>query len=57
MKSYLKLYGLIASLDMGLPKLLLLSLCMVKRLLPVEVNLGANRLAKQNDLNVDTYYA
>jgi hypothetical protein len=25
--------------------------------LPVEVNLGADRLAKQNDLNVDTYYA
>jgi hypothetical protein len=24
---------------------------------PVEVNLGAYRLAKQNDLNVDTYYA
>jgi hypothetical protein len=25
--------------------------------LPVEVNLGAYRLAKKNDLNVDTYYA
>jgi hypothetical protein len=25
--------------------------------LPVEVNLGAYRLAKQNDLNVDTYHA
>jgi hypothetical protein len=25
--------------------------------LPIEVNLGAYRLAKQNDLNVDTYYA
>jgi hypothetical protein len=25
--------------------------------LPVEVNLGAYRLAKQNDLSVDTYYA
>jgi hypothetical protein len=25
--------------------------------LPVEVNLGAYRLAKQNDLNVDTYCA
>jgi hypothetical protein len=25
--------------------------------LPVEVNLGAYRLAKQNDLNFDTYYA
>jgi hypothetical protein len=31
MKYYLKLYGLIASLDMGLLRLLLLSLCMVKR--------------------------
>jgi hypothetical protein len=28
-----------------------------KAVLPVEVNLGAYRLAKQNDLNVDTYYA
>jgi hypothetical protein len=26
-------------------------------ILPVEVNLGAYRLAKQNDLNVDTYHA
>jgi hypothetical protein len=26
-------------------------------ILLVEVNLGACRLAKQNDLNVDTYYA
>jgi hypothetical protein len=25
--------------------------------LPVEVNLGAYRLARQNDLDVDTYYA
>jgi hypothetical protein len=25
--------------------------------LPVEVNLGAYRLAKQNDLSADTYYA
>jgi hypothetical protein len=25
--------------------------------LPVEVNLGAHRLARQNDLDVDTYYA
>jgi hypothetical protein len=25
--------------------------------LPVEMNLGAYRLAKQNDLNIDTYYA
>jgi hypothetical protein len=25
--------------------------------LPIEVNLGAYRLAKQNDLNVDTYHA
>jgi hypothetical protein len=25
--------------------------------LPVEVNLGAYRLAKQNDLSVDTYHA
>jgi hypothetical protein len=32
MKCYLKLYRLIISLDMGLLKLLLLSLCMVKRL-------------------------
>jgi transposase InsO family protein len=31
MKCYLKLYGLIVSLDMGLLKLLLFSLCMVKR--------------------------
>jgi hypothetical protein len=25
--------------------------------LPIEVNLGAYRLAKQNDLNCDTYHA
>jgi hypothetical protein len=25
--------------------------------LPVEVNLGAYKLAKQNDLSIDTYYA
>jgi hypothetical protein len=25
--------------------------------LPIEMNLGAYRLAKQNDLNFDTYYA
>jgi hypothetical protein len=25
--------------------------------LPVEMNLGAYRLAKQNDLSIDTYYA
>jgi hypothetical protein len=25
--------------------------------LPIEVNLGAYRLAKQNDIKVDTYYA
>jgi hypothetical protein len=28
-----------------------------KAVLPVEVNLGAYRLAKENDLNIDTYYA
>jgi Mg2+ and Co2+ transporter CorA len=28
-----------------------------KAILPVEVNLGAYRLAKQNDLSVDTYHA
>ena len=41
---------------MVLLKLLLLSLFMVKTVLPVEVNLDAYRLAKQNDLTAVDYY-
>jgi hypothetical protein len=42
MNYYLKLYELVYGQE---------------AVLPVEVNLGAYRLAKQNDLSVDTYHA
>jgi hypothetical protein len=48
MKFCLKLCGLIVSLDMVLLKLLLLSLCMVKR--------HAYSLARQNDLSAIDYH-
>ena len=56
MRYYLKRCGLIVYLDMVLLKLLLLSLFMVKTVLPVEVNLDAYRLAKQNDLSAVDYH-
>ena len=57
MRFYPKHYGLIVYLDIVLLKLLLLSLFMVKRsFCPVEVNLDAYRLAKQNNLSAVDYY-
>jgi hypothetical protein len=57
MRYYLKLYGLIASRH-GATKVTPFELVYGQEaVLPVEVNLGAYRLSKQNDLSVDTYYA
>ena len=57
MRFYLKHYGLIVYLGMVLLKLLFLSLFMVKRpFYPVEVNLEAYRLAKQNDISAVDYH-
>lgn len=57
MRFYPKFYGLIVYQDMVLLRLLLLSLCMVNRLIyPLKVNLDAYRLPKQNDLSVVDYH-
>ena len=57
MRFYLRHYGLIAYLDMVLLKLLLFELVYGQEVvLPVEVNLDAYRLAKQNDLSAIDYY-
>ena len=54
---YPRFYGLIVYLDVVLRRLLFLSLFIVKRLfLPVEGNLDAYRLAKQNDLSAIDYH-
>ena len=56
MKYNPKHYGLIAYPDMVLLKLLLLSLFGQEVVLPVEVNLDAYRLAKQNHLSAVDYH-
>jgi hypothetical protein len=56
MKSCLKLYGHISSQGMVLQKLLLLSWYGQEVVLPVEVNLDAYRLAKQNHLSAVMYH-
>ena len=56
MRFYPKHYGLIAYPDIVLLKLLLLSLFGQEVVLPVEVNLDAYRLAKQNDLSAVDYH-
>ena len=57
MKYNPKHYGLITYLDIVLLKLLLFELVYSQEaVLPVEVNLGAYRLAKQNDLSAVDYY-
>ena len=56
MRFYPKHYGLIAYPDMVLLKLLLLSLFGQEAVLPVEVNLDAYTLAKQNDISAVDYY-
>jgi hypothetical protein len=59
MRYYLKLYELIVFLDMALLKLLLNYELVYGQevVLPVEVNLGAYKLAEQNNIDVETYYA
>ena len=57
MKCYPKHYGIIVYLDMVLLKLLLFELVYGQEaVLPIEVNLDAYRLAKQNDLSAVDYY-
>jgi hypothetical protein len=53
MRFHLKLCGLIAYLDMVLLKLLLYG---QEAVFPIEMNLDAYRLAKQNDLSAVDYH-
>ena len=57
MKCYPKHYGLIAYLDMVLLRLLFFELVYGhEAVLPIEVNLDAYRLTKQNDLSAVDYH-